>query len=47
MSAWLTVDGGCIIQGVRETGWGLMREIRNSIWGKFEMTVEHEGKVFS
>lgn len=44
-SALFTVDSGCIGQDIRGIGWGLVREIKNSIWDKFEVTVEHEVKV--
>lgn len=42
----LTVDGGCMGQDRRETGWGFVREIRNSVWGRFEVIVKPEGKQF-
>lgn len=45
VSALFTVDVGCICQDIKETGWGLVREIKNSILGKFEVTMEHEVKV--
>lgn len=40
----LTVDGGCIGQDRRETGWGFARETRKSVWGRFEVIVKPEGK---
>lgn len=47
VSALLTVDGGCIGQDRRETGWGFLREIGNSVWGGFEVSVKPEGNLSS
>lgn len=45
VSAWLTVDAGCISQDMREIGWHLVGKIRDSAFGKCKVTVEHEEQV--
>lgn len=41
----MIVDGGCIDQDRREIGWGFVKEIRNSILGRFEVIMKPEGKL--
>lgn len=36
VSTWFAVGDGCVGQGISETGWGLVREIRIQFWASLK-----------